>query len=193
MKPRPLSIPLILASKSPRRSQLLRQAGFNFTIRPLDTPEDYPDTLNPDEVAEYLAKKKAEAAKQFLSTEEEVILASDSIVILDGTIYEKPTDRADAIRILQKLAGRSHRVLTGVCLLSQHKCVSFTGMSKVELAEMTQEEIEHYVDAYEPYDKAGAYAIQEWIGLCKINRIEGTYPNIMGLPVNLVYHHLLNF
>ena len=191
-KPTPLQKRLVLASKSPRRSQLLELAGFNFVVHAKDTPEDFPEHMPPDEVAEFLARKKAEAAREFLDRGD-VILAADSIVVLENHIYGKPTDRNDAIRTLQRLSGCAHRVLTGVCLLSAHKTVSFTAVAKVALAELTQEEIEFYVDTYEPYDKAGAYAIQEWIGLAKITRIEGTYPNIMGLPVNLVYEALLDF
>lgn len=191
-KPTPLQKRIVLASKSPRRSQLLELAGFNFVVHAKDTPEDYPETMPPDEVAEFLARKKAEAAREFL-THGDVILTADSIVVLDNVIYGKPTDRNDAIRTLQRISGATHRVLTGVCLLSEQKTVSFTGVAKVELAEMTQEEIEFYVDTYEPYDKAGAYAIQEWIGLAKIRRIEGTYPTVMGLPVNMVYEALLDF
>ena len=181
--------PLILASKSPRRKQLLEQAGFDFTIQTKDTPEDYAPTLPPEQVPLFLAEKKAMACQSFLQ-DQEIIIASDTIVIQEGVIYEKPTDRADAVRILQQLSGKMHQVITGVCLLSKEKKKCFSGQAKVYLEELTAEEIDYYIDTYQPYDKAGAYAIQEWIGLCKILKIEGTYATIMGLPVHLVYQHL---
>ena len=180
---------IILASKSPRRRQLLEQAGFHFEVKTQDTPEDYPDTLPAEQVAPYLAEKKA-AASAGLMGEGEVLLTADSVVILNGKIYEKPQDRADAHRILRELSGQKHRVITGVCLMNKADKRVFSGISDVHFDVLTAEEIDHYVDTYQPYDKAGAYAIQEWIGLCKISKIEGTYANIMGLPVDLVYREL---
>jgi len=182
--------PLILASKSPRRSQLLSQAGFEFTIRTKDTDESYSSQLLPEQVPTYLAEKKAVACKEFIQ-DQEIILAADTIVIQEGVIYEKPKDRPDALRILSNLSGKMHQVITGVCLLSKHKKIIFAGYSNVYFASLNQEEIAYYVDTYKPYDKAGAYGIQEWIGLCKIDKIEGTYVNIMGLPMDLVYHQLV--
>ncbi len=184
---------IILASKSPRRSQLLREAGFNFEIRTQDTPEDYPETLSVDEVAPFLAEKKAEACRHFLTDEDSVILAADSVVILENEIYQKPENFADGVRILRALSGQTHRVITGVCLLSkQHKKI-FSGRTEVTIAPLSEEEIHFYLEQYRPYDKAGAYAVQEWIGLCKITRMEGTYANVMGLPVDLVYQELAKF
>ncbi len=180
---------IILASASPRRSQLLSQAGIAYEIKVPQVEETYPDDLPVEEVAPFLAEKKAEAARSFI-TDDEIILTADSVVILDGVIYEKPVDRADAIHIISQLSGRVHQVITGVCLLSQKKKQVLSGISKVHFNTLSQEEIEYYVDAYQPFDKAGAYAIQEWIGLCKIAKIEGTYANIMGLPVDLVYQAL---
>lgn len=182
--------PLILASKSPRRSQLLSQAGFEFTIHTKDTEESYPSHLLPEQVPSFLAEKKAVACQSFIQ-EDAVLIAADTIVIQTGTIYEKPTDRADAVRILSTLSGNMHEVITGVCLLSKDKKVIFSGHSKVFFAPISSAEIDYYIDTYQPYDKAGAYAIQEWIGLCKIIKIEGTYANIMGLPVDLVYGQLM--
>jgi septum formation protein len=188
----PLQKKIILASKSPRRSQLLSQAGFQFEIKTKEVEEDFPETMPVEEVAEFLAIKKATASKDVVK-EDEVLLAADSVVILNDTIYGKPKDRADAQNILKALSGQQHQVITGVCLLSQNKQVSFSGVSKVHFKELSAEEIDFYIDKYQPYDKAGAYAIQEWIGLCKIHKIEGTYANIMGLPVDLVYKHLAEF
>ena len=122
-----------------------------------------------------------------------VLLGADSVVILDGVIYEKPKDRSDAQRILRELSGRKHTVITGVCLANERQERVFSGISRVHFDRLSDEEIDFYVDKYQPYDKAGAYAIQEWIGLCKINKIEGTYANIMGLPVDLVYQELQHF
>lgn len=180
---------LILASKSPRRKQLLEMAGIPFTIRTKDVEEDYPADLPVMEVAPFLARKKAQACRDFI-VGNEILLSADSVVIQAGTIYEKPADRADAKRILAILSGKMHTVVTGVCLLSQDKESVFAGHSRVFFDELSEAEIDYYIDTYKPYDKAGAYAIQEWIGLCKINKIEGTYANIMGLPVDLVYKEL---
>jgi len=180
---------LILASKSPRRKELLERAGIPFTIRTMDVEEVYPDDLPTAEVAEYLAVLKASAARSTLK-DNEIILGADSIVILKDTIYGKPKDVADAKRILGELSGQIHEVITGVCLLSKEKQVSFSAISKVWMGKLSEAEIDYYIKTYAPFDKAGAYAIQEWIGLCKIQKIEGTYDNIMGLPVAGVYHHL---
>lgn len=183
---------IILASKSPRRSQLLQQAGFDFDIRTTEVEENYPADLSPALVPEYLAKKKAYASRHFIN-QEEVILAADSIVIQEGMIFEKPKDHADAIRILKTLSGKKHEVITGVCLLSKNKEKTFSGLSQVYFADLSDDEIDFYIKNYQPFDKAGSYGVQEWIGLCKIKKIEGTYANIMGLPVDLVYENLGEF
>lgn len=187
-----LELPIILVSKSPRRRQLLEQAGFQFVIKPQEVPEDYPGDLPVEDVAPYLAQKKVRASMHALE-DNGILLGADSVVILDGDIYEKPTDRADAQRILRRLSGRKHTVITGVCLANNRQERVFSGISRVHFDKLSNEEIDYYVDSCEPYDKAGAYAIQEWIGLCKINKIEGTYANIMGLPVDLVYQELRHF
>lgn len=186
------STKLILASKSPRRSQLLTEAGFNFKIRAKEVEENYPSSLSPQQVPLFLAEKKATACKEFLK-KGQIILAADTIVTKGKNIYEKPKDKKDAERILKKLSGKWHEVITGVCLLSKKKKVSFIGISKVKLEKLSAVEIDYYIDKFQPYDKAGAYAIQEWIGLCKISKIKGTYSNIMGLPVDLVYRYLQTF
>lgn len=184
---------LILASKSPRRSFLLKQAGFEFDVNAVDIDEEnYPKDLPVNEVAAYLAREKARAAQHFI-TKDEIILASDSVVIVNNEIFGKPLDYADAVRILRALSGQVHHVITGVCLLSKEKEVVFSDIALVHMDELSDEEIDYYIKNYEPYDKAGAYAIQEWIGLCKISKIEGTYANIMGLPVHLVYEKLRSF
>ena len=183
---------LILASKSPRRKELLERSNIPFTIRTMEVEEIYPDSLPKSEVAEYLAILKAEAARPNLG-EQEIVLGADSIVILQDTIYGKPKDLEDAHHILRQLSGQVHEVITGVCLISKDKKVSFSAVSKVWMEELTEEEIKYYVETFKPFDKAGGYAIQEWIGLCKISKIEGTYSNIMGLPTEMVYQALRTF
>ncbi len=184
--------PLVLASKSPRRSQLLSEAGFEFSVRTFEVEEDFPPEMPVDEVAVFLARKKAQAALDSLD-EREVLLAADSVVILDGVIFGKPADYADAVRTLRSLSGRTHRVITGVCLLSRDKEKSFASVSEVTFAELSDAEIDFYLGRFEPYDKAGSYGVQDWIGLCKVVRIEGTYANVMGLPVDQVYAALQEF
>lgn len=183
---------IILASKSPRRSQLLREAGFQFEIRTKEVEETYPPTLPAEEVAEYLAEKKADAVKDFI-TDDEIIITSDTTVVMGNTIFGKPKDARDAFDILTTLSGKSHQVITGVCLLSKDKKKVFKGISKVYFDKLTKKEIQYYIDEFKPYDKAGAYAIQEWIGLCKIKKVKGTYSNIVGLPMRKVYKELMKF
>ena len=183
---------LILASKSPRRKELLERSNIPFTIRTLEVEEIYPEILPKAEVAEYLAVLKAEAALPNMA-DGEIILGADSIVILNDTIYGKPKDVEDAHHILRQLSGQVHEVITGVCLISKNKKVSFSAVSKVWMEDLSEEEISYYVETFKPFDKAGAYAIQEWIGLCKISKIEGTYSNIMGLPTEMVYRALREF
>ncbi|MEM1358385.1 MAG: Maf family protein [Bacteroidota bacterium] len=184
---------LILASKSPRRSYLLEQAGIPFTIRTADVEEIYPPETPTLEVAPYLAELKAREAAYLLQADHEVLLTADSVVILDDEIFGKPRDREHAQETLRRLSGRKHTVVTGCCLLSATKKEVFSGIADVYLNEMTDEEIDWYIDTYQPYDKAGAYAIQEWVGLAKIRKIDGTYPTVMGLPVDLVYERLVNW
>jgi septum formation protein len=189
---RSLSKPIILASQSPRRRQLLQDAGIPFEIRLQDVEENWPPELPVEVVAAYLAEKKAGAMSASLQ-EGDILLTADSVVILDGKIYNKPEDFEDACRMLRALSGKMHRVITGVCLMSVQKKEVFSEVSNVYFAEMTDAEIEHYVSQYKPYDKAGSYAVQEWVGLCKITRIEGDFYNIMGLPVQAVYARLANW
>ena len=192
MNPRP-DRSLILASKSPRRSFLLTEAGIPFTLRTADVEEVYPPETPAREVAPYLARLKADGSRHLLQQDNEILLTADSVVILDDEIFGKPRDRAHALAMLGRLSGRRHTVVTGCCLRDARKERVFSGVAEVHLRPLTSAEIENYVDTYRPFDKAGAYAIQEWIGLTKIHRIEGTYPTIMGLPVDQVYHELLDF
>ena len=186
----PPAISLILASASPRRSHLLEQAGFTFEVRPQHIDEVYPSDMPAEEVAPYLAQLKAKAADKLLQDDHSVVLAADSVVILDGVIYEKPRNADDARRMLQALSGQEHTVITGVCLRSRKKERVFSGITHVQFEPLHDAEIDYYIEHYQPFDKAGSYAIQEWIGLCKISGIRGTYANVMGLPVDMVYREL---
>jgi septum formation protein len=183
---------ILLASKSPRRKQLLTELGFEFEVVLQDVEENFPDNLPKKEVPSFLAQKKAAAVKEHLS-EGKVILASDTIVLLEDVIYHKPKDYEDAVRILTALSGTVHQVITGVCLLSLDKEVVFSDVANVHFATLSPAEIDYYVTNFKPYDKAGAYAIQEWIGLAKIIKIDGAYNSIVGLPTHKVYEALIQF
>ena len=180
---------LVLASKSPRRSQLLREAGMEFRVATLDVNEDFSPDMPVEEVAAHLAERKADAALA-LAADDEIVLAADSVVILDRKIYNKPADYDEAFSMIKSLSGRQHTVITGVCLRSHTHKEVFSGVSQVLFEVLTDEEIDYYIRTCKPFDKAGSYGVQEWIGLCKIKRIEGTYANVMGLPVDLVYEKL---
>jgi septum formation protein len=184
--------PIILASKSPRRSQLLREAGFDFTVQTFDVDESFSSDMPCEEVAPWLAQKKAQAAAHLIQ-DKEIVLSADSVVILDNTIYNKPADEAEAFSMLRDLSGRQHLVVTGVCLLSKEREIVTAGHTKVWFAPLSDEEIRYYIHNWHPYDKAGSYGAQDWIGHCKITRIEGTFQNVMGLPVDLVYAALEEF
>ncbi len=179
----------ILASQSPRRKQLLEWAEIPFTVMVSDTDESYPSSLPIAEVPAYIAKHKALAVKANLekqATNKEIpcIIAADTVVVLDQTIMGKPLDRADAIASLSKLSGNTHEVITGVCIIYADQEIIFSETTKVRFHPLTQAQIAFYVDAYKPYDKAGGYAIQEWIGVVGIQGIEGDFYNVMGLPVS---------
>lgn len=179
---------IILASKSPRRRALLDAAHVDYELLEIDVDESFPGDIPVDEVAEYLALKKAKEAIKLRP--EKIILTADSVVIQNGQIYEKPADRDDALHIIRQLAGKTHYVITGVCLISKDSTVSFADRADVWMEEMTDTEIEFYVDEFHPFDKAGAYGIQDWIGVTKVKRIHGSYHTIMGLPVHRVYSAL---
>lgn len=183
---------ILLASKSPRRQDLLKAAGINFTTVDIDVDELYPEEMDLENVPEFLARKKAEAAMSFLS-DRKLILAADSVVIQDGMILGKPGDRQHAIEMLQQLSGHQHLVITGVFMCDHHDGLGFAEYTYVWFDALSLHEIEYYVDQYKPFDKAGAYGIQEWIGWAKVKRIEGSYANVMGLPVQRVYQELSNW
>lgn len=184
--------PIILASKSPRRHQLLKEAGFEFEVRTRSIDEVFPESMAAEEVAQYLAIQKAEAVVDWI-IDQEIVITADSVVILNNKIYGKPTDAADAFRIIRELSGNVHQVITGVCISAKEKQVAFSEVANVHFAEVSDEEINFYVEKYKPFDKAGAYGVQEWIGFTKVKKIEGTFANIMGLPIHRVYQELMNF
>ncbi len=184
--------PVILASQSPRRKQLMEQAGIPFVIKVADTDESFPDTMPIPDVPVFIARQKA-AVIQAISSPEEIVVAADTVVVLDNTIIGKPKDREDAIRILTALSGREHLVITGVVIRRNDKEAAFSKETGVFFNPLTPEQIAYYVDHYKPYDKAGAYAIQEWIGAVAIDRIEGCFYNVMGLPVSRVVEELEKF
>jgi septum formation protein len=180
---------IVLASQSPRRKQLLEWAEVPFEIIVADTDESYPDHLSPEEIAVYIATNKAIAIQQSNNITIP-ILAADTIVVLNNEVIGKPKDREDAINILSRLSGNHHKVITGVVILNADKEISFADITDVEFHSLTKQQIEFYVDKYQPYDKAGAYAIQEWIGVVGIKAINGDFYNVMGLPVSRVVQAL---
>ena len=182
--------PIILASQSPRRHQLLKDAGFDFEIRTKSIDEVFPEDMNQAEVAEYLAVLKAEAVKDWV-VNDEIVITADSIVVLDNVIYGKPKDKADAFQMIKKLSSKVHQVITGVCILSKEGTIRFSDVTNVYFDEVSDEEINYYIDNYKPYDKAGGYGVQEWIGYAKVKKIEGSYYNVMGLPIHKVYAALM--
>jgi len=183
---------VLLASKSPRRKQLLTEMGCAFETIHQDVEENFPDDLPLEQVPAFLARKKAHSIQAQLAPGQ-VILASDTIVLQDQVIFHKPKDYDDAVRILQALSGKQHAVITGVCLLSLEREVTLSDTAIVHMAPLSMTEIDYYIQSCKPYDKAGAYAIQEWIGLTKIKKIEGTYNPIVGLPTQKVYEALQTF
>lgn len=183
--------PLILASSSPRRQYLMREAGFTFEVEKPDVDESFPETLPVDQVARYLALKKAEYFRRDLHNE--VIVTADTVVILNNTILNKPADEQGAIHMLTMLSGKTHLVMTGVCILSAEKEESFDDTTEVTFKSLLPEEIKFYVTRYKPFDKAGAYGAQDWIGMVAIEKIVGSYFNVMGLPIHKVYTELQKF
>jgi septum formation protein len=183
---------IILASKSPRRQQLLSDLGLKFRVQSMDIHEEFPADLGKTEIPVYLAELKAEAFRPHLKSNQLVITA-DTIVWLNGNVLNKPANYDDGFRMLKNLSGEKHQVITGVSLLSNKKKVSFYVLTDVWFKPLSDEEIHYYLEHYRPYDKAGAYGIQEWIGYIGIYRIEGSFFNVMGLPVQSVYEHLKDF
>lgn len=183
---------IVLASQSPRRQQLLADLGFDFDVRTKPVDEVFPDNLPSNQVAEYLAKLKATA---FLSElkDDELCITADTVVVLKDEILGKVATAAAAQKMITSLSGNHHEVITGVCLTTKEEQIAFSVSTKVHFRELSGEEISYYIDKFAPYDKAGAYGIQEWIGMIGIDRIEGSYFNVMGLPTERLFRELKRF
>lgn len=181
---------VILASNSPRRKELMSGLGIDYTVRTLpNVDESYPDTLSKEEIPAYICQAKATAYQSSMASDE-LLITADTIVWSEGRVLGKPTDRAEAIAMIRLLAGKSHQVITGVCLTTLEKQQTFTSVSEVVFDELTDDEIAYYVDHYQPMDKAGAYGVQEWIGYVGVKHISGSFYNIMGLPIQRLYQEL---
>lgn len=181
---------IILGSQSPRRKELLHHLGLEFTIQVIPTDESYPEDIALSDVSSFVAMNKARIFPKALNAHNTIITA-DTIVLCDGEILQKPTSREDAIHILSKLSGKWHQVITGVCILYQDNEYIFKDITQVHFTPMTLGEISFYIDRCQPYDKAGSYGVQEWIGAAIIDEIKGSYFNVMGLPTHLVYRKLV--
>ena len=180
----------VLASNSPRRKELLAGLGLDFEVRVIDgIDESYPASLPASQVAQFIAEKKAQAYRTSMAPDE-LIITADTVVIVGSDILGKPKDEADAVRMLREISGRTHQVTTGVCLTSATSQRSFSVTTDVTFKELTPDEIRHYVTHYRPFDKAGAYGIQEWIGYIGVTGLRGSYYNVMGLPVQRIYTEL---
>ena len=184
---------IVLASNSPRRKELLSGLGIPFEVRIIpDIDESYPKDISLSEIPCFIAQKKADAYQSSIK-KNEIIITADTVVILDNQIIEKPTDREDAIRMLHLLSGRKHEVITSVVMTSLEKQISFSTHSMVDFAVLEKDEITYYIDTFRPFDKAGAYGIQEWIGYIGVEGIQGSFYNVMGLPIQRIYQELKKF
>lgn len=183
---------IILASKSPRRKELLQGLGIPFTVKTMEVDEDFPKEMDNTRVALYLAEKKALAFKQKLKADE-LLITADTVVIINGEILNKPNNKEEAIRMLQLLSGNRHQVITGVCMMDQQKRVTFDDLTEVHFKPLDKEDINSYIENCRPYDKAGAYGVQEWIGYVAVYKMIGSFYNVMGLPVHKIYEHLKNW
>ena len=180
---------IILASQSPRRQELLSGLNIPFDVQNINVEENYPPQLVGVDIPMYLAEKKAKAFAKKMA-ENTLLITADTIVWHEGTVFNKPKDRADATRMLNALSGKTHEVITGVCISTLTKQKTFHVISEVRFARLTKDEIDYYLDNYKPYDKAGAYGVQEWIGFIGVEHIEGSYFNVMGLPIQRLYTEL---
>ena len=179
---------LLLGSQSPRRKELLKKMDLDFKEVSINASEDYPYELPVGEVPEYLALKKSLAYDKLKKNQ--LLITADTIVVLDGTILEKPKNKTAAKKMLNRLSNTKHDVITGVCLRTKDDILTFSDLSEVYFRKLKQKEIKYYIDVYKPFDKAGAYGIQEWIGLIGIQKIKGSYFNIMGLPTEKLITYL---
>ncbi|MBW7848507.1 MAG: septum formation protein Maf [Bacteroidales bacterium] len=184
---------VVLASKSPRRQELLKGMGLDFSVLTKDLDEFFPDHLPPTEVASYLSRVKAEAFREEELPENYLLIAADTVVIVGSAILNKPGDIAETIGMLGQLSGKTHTVATGICLRTAQKTCVFTDFTEVDFAKLSHDEMEYYAQNYRPFDKAGAYGIQEWIGFIGITGIRGSFYNVMGLPTQRLYNELKQF
>lgn len=184
---------VVLASNSPRRQELLGGLGIDYEVKTMpDIDESYPEGLSADGIPVHIARNKANAYRSVMKSNE-LIITADTIVWLNGVVMGKPKDELDACNMLRKLSGKTHQVVTGVCLTTTDKQTSFSTVTDVTFAELTEEEIQYYVSNYRPMDKAGAYGIQEWIGYIGVRAMSGSYFNVVGLPIQRLYTELKIF
>jgi septum formation protein len=183
---------IILGSGSPRRQELLKSLGYNFEVKPINADESFPENLKAQDIPLFLADKKANAYSEKLS-DNEILITSDTIVWCEGKVLNKPSGFEEGKQMLGMLSGRMHEVFTAVCLKSGRKQITFYDTSKVYFKVLTNEEIEYYLTNFNPYDKAGGYGVQDWIGYVAIEKIEGSFYNVMGLPVKKLYEELIKF
>jgi septum formation protein len=183
---------IILASRSLRRQQLLSELGLRFDVVIKNWAEEYPPNLTGKEIALHVARQKANTFRSEIK-DNEIVITADTIVWCNNKVLDKPVNKADALKIIREISGNTHEVITGVCLLSTRKQTSFFSSTKVTFETLSGEEIEYYIQKYRPFDKAGAYGIQEWIGIAACSHIEGSYFNVMGLPVQRLYKELQEF
>jgi len=184
---------IIMASRSSRRHAILRQLDIHFRISPLDVEETYPEDLAVEKVAEYISNLKVQAFPLEKMNDHSLVISADTVVIIDDVILGKPRDETEAKKMLNLLSGKSHQVITGVSLKSKNKTTSFSSVTQVHFKELSKEEIDYYIDEYQPFDKAGAYGIQEWIGKIGVEWIEGSFYNVMGLPIQMLYREMCKF
>ena len=179
---------ILLGSNSPRRKELLQSLGFDFEVVSIDCDEVFPENLSVENIAGYLSELKADAYQNL--QKEEVLLTSDTIVTFEGKVLGKPKNREEAVEMLSHLSGKTHQVYTAVSFKTNEKIITKTDVADVEFSEITDQEINFYIENYHPFDKAGSYGIQEWLGMAKISKINGSFYTIMGLPTHLVYETL---
>lgn len=182
---------ILLASNSPRRKELLQNLGYDFEVVGIDCDEIYPSSLLPSEIAGYLSDLKSKAYLQLQN--DEVLITADTVVAVHHRVLGKPQNREEAVDMLRRLAGTTHEVYTGITVRNSSKTITKTDVARVEVEHMTEDEINFYIDYYKPFDKAGGYGIQEWLGMAKISKITGSFYTIMGLPTHLLYQILKDF
>ena len=182
---------ILLGSQSPRRLELLKGLGLEFSVVKIESDETYPHDLVREEITEHISKNKAEAYINLQSNE--ILITADTLVWLDNLVLGKPVDEEDAFQMIERMAGKTHEVFTSVTLKSTKKNITFSETTQVHLDEFTHEEIRYYIQNFKPFDKAGAYGIQDWLGYAKISNINGCYYNVMGLPLRKLYRELIEF